>query len=487
MDNIHRLVNFILPVTACNFRCHYCYVRQEERQTGKIDDLDYSPEHIQRCMTKERWGGICHINICGLGETLLADYAVDLAVKMLENGHYVSIVTNGTITERIKELCNISSELKERLFFKFSFHYLELEKRGKIDVFFENVFLVRSCGCAFSVELTVNDESVPYIPTIRKMCREKIGADCHVIESRNNLDGFSRLTTLPIEEHQKLWGQFNSNLFAFQQTQWMKKRNEFCYAGDYITSLNVGSGWLLPCFSGGEPIQNVFKNPNEPIRFAAIGRNCPWSHCYAAYVLMTSGVIPTVKTPTYAEFRNRECEDGTQWLTKTVSEFFSTKIYETNPQYSHEKELYIDILMSHVYNHHLNSTDFSQVAKEVQSHLGKKNIRTVAVAVYGRDDKWIDWFFSLLKNLKIKIKYAVDISDSKGNEETVREKLKHRFKYYVKRWIYCKKEKILLLNKNDYLPKVDLMIVSDYAHATEIIPFIPVIYKNICTVTELMD
>ena len=123
----------------------------------------------------------------------------------------------------------------------------------------------------------------------------------------------------------------------------------------------MGSGWLLPCFSGGEPIQNVFKNPNEPIRFAAIGRNCPWSHCYAAYVLMTSGVIPTVKTPTYAEFRNRECEDGTQWLTKTVSEFFSTKIYETNPQYSHEKELDIYILISNVYNNHLKYTDLSEV------------------------------------------------------------------------------------------------------------------------------
>ena len=87
---------------------------------------------------------------------------------------------------------------------------------------------------------------------------------------------------------------------------------------------------------------------------------------------MTSGVIQTVQTHTSAEIMNRECEDGTQWLTKTVSEFFSTKIYETNPQYSHEKELYIDILMSHVYNQHLNSTDFSQVAMEGHSHLGKK-------------------------------------------------------------------------------------------------------------------
>ena len=245
-----RLINFVVPVTACNFRCHYCYVGQEGRNTGELGQLQYSPEHIQRCMSVERWGGVCHINICGLGETLIPEYTLDLTRRMLENGHYVSVVTNGILSNRLQAFCSFPLEYRQRLFIKFSFHYLELLHQELLEEFFRNVCLIRDNGCAFSVELTVNDETIPYITEIQKICRKEVGADCHVIESRNNLDGFSRLTKLPESKHQKVWFTFHSKLFDYQQTLWMEKRREFCYAGDWVCSLNIGSGWLMPCFSG---------------------------------------------------------------------------------------------------------------------------------------------------------------------------------------------------------------------------------------------
>lgn len=57
MKQIKRLINFVLPVTACNFHCYYCYIGQEHRNTGELGMTAY----IQKALTRERLGGICHI------------------------------------------------------------------------------------------------------------------------------------------------------------------------------------------------------------------------------------------------------------------------------------------------------------------------------------------------------------------------------------------------------------------------------------------
>lgn len=314
-----------------------------------IGEMNYSLDHIQKALTVERLGGICHMNMCGQGETLIPGYAVELAVRLLENGHYVSIVTNGTITNRIAELCSLPPEMKARMFFKFSFHYMELLRLDLMDVFFSNVRLAKDSGCAVTVELTVNDETVPEIQNIKALCQKEVGVLCHVIESRNNLDGFSRLTQLDEEVHQSAWGEFDSSLFAFQQEHWMVKRKEFCYAGDWVVSLNAGSGWMSPCFAGGNAIQNIYENIDEPIHFCAIGEKCPWTHCYAAYALLSSGVIPELNTPDYASFRDRNCCDGTTWLTPGVRSFFQSKLVESNAIYHEDKKTYINAFMAHIY------------------------------------------------------------------------------------------------------------------------------------------
>lgn len=459
MDKIKRLFNFVLPVTTCNFQCHYCYVRQDGCATGEMGDLSYSPEQIQRAMTVERLGGICHINMCGLGETLLADYAVELAGRMLENGHYVSVVTNGTIRKRIQELCEFPEEWRGRMFFKFSFHYIELLRHGNLDAFFETIAYVKACGCAFSVELTVNDETVLLISEIQELCMERLGAYCHVVESRNNQDGMSRLTVLPVEKHQTAWSKFESPLFAFQQEHWMKKREEFCYAGDWILSLDVASGWIYPCFGGGNAIQNIFENPEEKIRFTAIGHNCCWTHCYAAYVLLTSGAIPEVQGPPYAMFRDRICTDGSTWLTTTVRSFFESKLSDTNSMYSPEKALYIDALMALEYNSP-REFELIKLSAAVEKKLSKKGIHSVAVWGTGKGAKWI---LSVLSKSSISVKYLIDTEFSYCDALSIQEKAKRICKYPIKR-ILSPTGKAVLVNRYDRVPRVDAVIVLNHAH-----------------------
>jgi len=62
MDKIKRVINCVVPVKVCTFKCHYCYVGQNNIFNGKIEKLKYDNEYIQKALTKARLGGTCLIN-----------------------------------------------------------------------------------------------------------------------------------------------------------------------------------------------------------------------------------------------------------------------------------------------------------------------------------------------------------------------------------------------------------------------------------------
>ena len=469
MAKIKRMINMGIPVTACNMRCSYCYVSEAGWRTDDLGHLDYPPEHIQRCLTQERTGGVCHVNICGSGETLLPDYAMDLIRRMLENGHYVSVATNGTLTKRLEELCALPEEYKERLFIKFSFHFLELKRLKLIDRFFSNICLVRDNGCSFSVELGADDDYVPYVEQIRALCRERLGADCHVIELRHQKDEFDRLTKLPLEERNELWGQFHSELFDYQQTEWGRKRCEFCYAGEWLLQLDGKTGWAYPCFIGGNDIQNIFADPEEPIRFVAIGENCPWAHCYPCHVLLTSGIIPELEAPTYYDVRDREAADGSHWLKPKMAEFFSSKFIDANQEYSPEKKAYINGLMALEYKNRGRLLEMEDARRAAEKSLLARGIHTVAV--WGAN-MYSDWLLALLLPTKIRVQYMVDPDVAPSPKRRA-----------------GRGGSALppVLSRFDDLPRADAAVITDYARYTEIKTTVPPVYGRLLSITELAD
>ena len=131
---IKRYLDCYIPITTCNLRCSYCYIAQQGLFDSKPMKLDHSPEEIARALSPARMGGICCINLCAGGETLLAPQVIDIIRALLEQGHYVMVVTNGLLTQRFDELAGLTGELLRRLFFKFSFHYLELERKDAFGV-----------------------------------------------------------------------------------------------------------------------------------------------------------------------------------------------------------------------------------------------------------------------------------------------------------------------------------------------------------------
>ena len=78
---------------------------------------------------KRGLGGTCIINLTGGGETLIPKEMPQYIYQLLLQGHFLEVVTNGTLTSRFDEIAKFPRNLLEHLEFKFSFHYAELKKK----------------------------------------------------------------------------------------------------------------------------------------------------------------------------------------------------------------------------------------------------------------------------------------------------------------------------------------------------------------------
>ncbi len=290
----------------------------------------YSSDQIGMALSVQRLGGISLINICGDGETLLPPEIVEIIYSILKNGHYVMVVTNGTITKRFDEITKLPADFLNRLLIKFSFHYLELQRKDLLGAFFDNVQKIRKAGCSISLELTPSDEMIPHIDDAISLCRKKVGAICHVTVARNeNNPALSILSRHTKTEYKAIWGKFQSDLFNFKMRVFGEKRYEYCYAGLWSSVLNLVTGELRQCYRG-KSLQNIFEDTERPIKFIPLGCHCPEPHCYNAHAFMTLGVIPSIPTPRFAEMRNRLCDDGSEWLTQDMKIFLERKLFDEN-------------------------------------------------------------------------------------------------------------------------------------------------------------
>ena len=339
---IKRFIDLYVPVTTCTLHCHYCYVYQQRLFMNKLPEFRYSPDVVQRALAVERLGGICLVNMCGGGETLLPPQMTDYVRVILENGHYVTVVTNGTVSSRFAEIAAFPSELLSRLHFKFSYHYLELKRKNLFPLFFNNIRRMRDAGCSFTLELTPNDETIPYIDELKELAVRELGAPCQVTIARNDISPLRDkpiLTELDHEEFYRVWSAFDSDMMKFKRSIFGVKRKEFCYAGLWSFVLDLGTGMMSQCY-GTRRKWPIFDDPEKPLPLLPVGCECPMPHCYNGHAYLTLGNIPELDTITYAQIRNRRCVDGTEWLKPKVKEFFSGKLKDANQQYPWWRKLW---------------------------------------------------------------------------------------------------------------------------------------------------
>lgn len=343
MPKIKSFFECLIPESVCNLKCEYCYIIQRNQNKQKLSELDYSPEIIGRSLTQERLGGVCYFSICGLGETFVPDYLYDIIYQLLNNGHYVNVTTNGTLTKKIKRLENLPKDYLERLNISFSLHYLELKRLHLIDVFFNNIEFVRDLGCSVVIQLNLYDGYVPYLEEIKELCLKKIGAMPQIVATRKE-EGLTKkielMTDLSLEEYAKHAEMFDSPLFDFTIKNFNVKRKEFCYAGDWTFTLNLKTGVMKRCYASCI-YQNIFENPEEPIRKLAMGKCCGSLYCLNSSHFMSLGVIPSVETPTYEELRNRR-QAG--WYNENMQNFLSGKLKYANEEYGIAKKTICNVV-----------------------------------------------------------------------------------------------------------------------------------------------
>lgn len=341
---ITHFIDVLVPVSSCTLRCPYCYITHHRLFDAKLAPFKYDVATWKQAFKKERWGGACLVNFCAAGETLLAPEMVDYIRVTLEQGHYVMVVTNATVNKAFdRMLVEYSPELFKRLFFKFSYHYLELTQRHLLERFFSNICKMRDAGASFTLEVTPHDELIPYIEDLKRIAIEQVGAIPHVTVARDERDmnRLPILTQMSRADYKQVWGQFDSKLFDFKLSIFNQPRKEFCNAGLWLHYLNMNDGHLFACFN--QPFsQNILDNPLSPIDFHPVGHWCRMPHCFNGHTWLGFGAIENYPTPSYAEMRNRHCADGTQWLKPEMQRVFETKLWQTNKPLSRVQKIKAD-------------------------------------------------------------------------------------------------------------------------------------------------
>ena len=337
-----KFIDIILDgTTACNFRCEYCYLNEKSSAyTNQIKTSNHSPQEVRLGLSKKRLGGKCFINICASGETMLSEDIIELVYELLDEGHVVSIVTNGTISKKFKELVNFPPELQENLFIKFSFHFLELKTHNLMDVFFNNVEMIRKSNCSYTIEITPHDSLIPYIQEIKHIFETYAnGAMPHISFARDaSKKDLDVLTSLTLNEYMDIWSQFHSNMFELK-SQWYNVRIiDFCYAGNWSCRINLMEGSIQSCYRHSS-IGNLFIDIDKPFPIQTIAHGCRMPYCFNEHAYFAFGCVPSISCCSYFDVRDRTDRYGNHWVKQKLGNFIKQKLYDNNYQFAAHHQL----------------------------------------------------------------------------------------------------------------------------------------------------
>ena len=190
---------------------------------------------------------------------------------------------------------------------------------------------MRDAGASILVQMNLCDSYMPYFDEIQQVATKYIGALPQLALTRNeNTHPIQIYTSKSKEEYIQQGNKYQSPLFDFTTKNFGVKRREFCYAGEWSGVLDLSSGVLRKCYSSPDGV-DIFANPNSPIHFEPIGKNCQHEYCINSSHFMSLGIIPSIKTPSYSQLRNRP---QARWQTPEMQQFLNSRLWESNRQYT---------------------------------------------------------------------------------------------------------------------------------------------------------
>ena len=397
MERMKRYFDIYVPTEVCNLKCSYCYISCKGQASNVIGKIGHSPQEIREALSIKRLGGVCLLNFCAGGETLLGEEILPIIKELLKEGHYVTIVTNGVLTDKIDCILTWDNESLQRLMFKISFHYLELKRLNLLNKFFSNVAKIQQSASSFSLEIMPHDELVPYIDDIKEISLKNVKALPHVTVGRDESTPDMRLLSkYSKEEYKEIWRVFNSEMFDFKMKMLSEERYEFCYAGEWSFSLRLDTGDLYQCV-GAKKIDNIYENASTPLHFRLVGRHCPNAYCYNCHSYMAMGIFPEIETPTYAQVRDRVCTDGSHWLSPKIHQFISQKFSQNNIEYIPSEKKYKILL--------IGDDTFENYKNNVRNEL-KEECEVITIDESARFTKYT---LSTLRDWALKLHIGTDL------------------------------------------------------------------------------
>lgn len=340
-EKVKRYIHAIQSGTICNLRCKYCYVPALEHENRlEPTKFNYPLEQIAKAISKERLGGTALITYVGGGETFLTDESIELLRLFLEEGHILNAVSNMTYTPAIEKICAFPKELRSRLQFSASFHYQELLRKGLLDTYFDNLKKCDEAGIVYYVNLTLSEDYIDCLDDIKKLVNEKIGKDPFILYCLDAENDWKRCDFFTDEFVDNLSKKFDiEHLLIENKVSYEKRRNEFCYMGDWGFVFNLETGVMSACFDSPEYF-NIVEDLSKPIKFEAVGKCCS-KYCSMGARFLGLGVVPKIKefknyNDLYNNFKNSPTDSK-------ISEHTNNYLWETNKRYPWIKEQYIKI------------------------------------------------------------------------------------------------------------------------------------------------
>lgn len=292
MDKIVKMINGTVHTLGCNLKCEYCYLAQGRYKNDEdIFALKYPLNKILKACSKERLGGICFIQIIGDGETLLPKDVVPLIIGLLQEGHYVQVITNGTLTERIHQLVDKAEQagLSERLLISFSLHFIELEKGNWLKIYADNINYVRKKGVSFRISMVCSDADIEAEKRIHEFCQKdlhgvvlNIGSAKKYNEITGNIEG------LWSKYDKKTYYEKVMSIFPSYNLEYIKDLDEidnhkFCYAGSWYFQVDFTTGTYSQCLQNAGPVHNFFENIEDELLLEPVGTRCKASWCWCGW------------------------------------------------------------------------------------------------------------------------------------------------------------------------------------------------------------
>ena len=228
---------------------------------------------------------------------------VTLASTLLDLGHCLNIINNGTQTENLRRMATtFTPSQAERTMLTFSLHYNELKRRNLLPQYFSNIRMMKAAGFTIYIHLVLADEYIPEADEIREVCEKELGIlpqlgivrDEHTDAHRELYTSYSPDTYFAVAD------TFHSPYFDLQHLLYQKGQvTEYCHAGDKGVLLDFSTGVMRQCLCNYKGC-NVFNEPDEPIRFQPVGSECgaPWCFCAPFQIL---GMIKGWDLPSYRD------------------------------------------------------------------------------------------------------------------------------------------------------------------------------------------